>query len=93
MRVSPRDLKAVRVGGRVTRYAVLGDAVFVIADIPDAGAPAVATPLQLHRGRSTGMCNLRGCMLGGSGPDLARGGCLSHETPTLQSASAADARA
>jgi hypothetical protein len=38
MRVSPRDLKAVRSGGLITRYAVLGDAIFVIADIPEAGS-------------------------------------------------------
>ena len=37
MRVSPRELKAVRAGGLVTRYAVLGDAVFVVADMPDGG--------------------------------------------------------
>lgn len=37
MRVSPRELKAVRAGGMVTRYAVLGAAMFVIAELPEAG--------------------------------------------------------
>ncbi len=37
MRVSPRELRAVRAGGLVARYAVLNEAVFVIADIPDSG--------------------------------------------------------
>ena len=37
MRVSPRELKAVRAGGLVSRYALLGDAAFVVADLPDAG--------------------------------------------------------
>jgi hypothetical protein len=37
MRVSPRELTAVRAGGLVARYAVLREAVFVIADLPDAG--------------------------------------------------------
>ena len=37
MRVSPRELKAVRAGGLVTRYAMLGDAAFVVADLPDGG--------------------------------------------------------
>ena len=36
MRVSPNDLKAVRAGGLVTRYAVMGDGVFVIAEVPHA---------------------------------------------------------
>ena len=38
MRVSPRDLKAVRAGGILTRYAVLGDAVFVIVELPTHGS-------------------------------------------------------
>lgn len=38
MRVSPRELKAVRAGGIVTRYAVLGSAVFVISELPDGGS-------------------------------------------------------
>ncbi len=42
MRVSPRDLKAVRAGGLVTRYAVLGDGVFVIADVPHGGSAGTA---------------------------------------------------
>ena len=42
MRVSPRELKAVRAGGLVSRYAVLGDAVFVVADLPDAGTAGTA---------------------------------------------------
>ncbi len=42
MRVSPRDLKAVRAGGLITRYAVLGDGVFVIADVPEAGSAGTA---------------------------------------------------
>ena len=37
MRVSPRELKAVRAGGLVSRYALLGDAAFVVADLPDVG--------------------------------------------------------
>lgn len=37
MRVSRRDLKAVRAGGLVTRYAVLDDGVFAIAEVPDGG--------------------------------------------------------
>ena len=37
MRVSPRELTAVRAGGLVARYAVLREAVFVIADLPDSG--------------------------------------------------------
>jgi hypothetical protein len=42
MRVSPRELKAVRAGGLVSRYAVLGDAVFVVADLPDGGTAGTA---------------------------------------------------
>jgi hypothetical protein len=50
MRVSPRELKAVRAGGLVTRYAVLGEAVFVVADLPDAGTAgtAVEEPCRLE---------------------------------------------
>ncbi len=50
MRVSPRELKAVRAGGLVTRYAVLGDAVFVVADLPDAGTAgtSVEEPCRLE---------------------------------------------
>ena len=44
MRVSPRELKAVRAGGLVSRYAVLGDAVFVVVDLPDAGT--TGTPVE-----------------------------------------------
>jgi quercetin dioxygenase-like cupin family protein len=42
MRVSARDLKAVRAGGLVSRYAILGDAVFVIADVPEGGTAGTA---------------------------------------------------
>lgn len=38
MRVSPSDLKAVRAGGLVTRYAALGDGVIVVADVPPGGS-------------------------------------------------------
>ena len=50
MRVSPRELKAVRAGGLVTRYAVLGDAVFVVADLPDGGTAgtSVEEPCRLE---------------------------------------------
>jgi hypothetical protein len=44
MRVSPRELKAVRAGGLVTRYAILGEAVFIVADLPDAGT--AGTPVE-----------------------------------------------
>lgn len=44
MRVSPRELKAVRVAGLVTRYAVLGEAVFSIAEVPRGGS--AGTPLE-----------------------------------------------
>ena len=42
MRVSPNDLKAVRAGGLVTRYAVMGDGVFVIAEVPRRGSAGTA---------------------------------------------------
>jgi quercetin dioxygenase-like cupin family protein len=42
MRASPRELKAVRAGGLVSRYAVLGDAVFVVVDLPDGGTAGTA---------------------------------------------------
>ena len=50
MRVSPRELKAVRAGGLVSRYAMLGDAVFVVADLPDAGTAgtSVEEPCRLE---------------------------------------------
>lgn len=50
MRVSPRELKAVRAGGLVTRYAILGEAVFVVADLPDAGTAgtSVEEPCRLE---------------------------------------------
>lgn len=44
MRVSPRELKAVRASGLVTRYAILGSAVFVIVDLPDTGS--AGTPIE-----------------------------------------------
>ncbi len=44
MRVSPRELKAVRASGLMTRYAVLGEAVFVIVDLPDEGT--AGTPVE-----------------------------------------------
>ena len=46
MRLSPNDLKVVRAGGLVTRYAVMGDGVFVIAEIPHQGSSGAR-----HRGR------------------------------------------
>jgi hypothetical protein len=50
MRVSPRELKAVRAGGLVSRYATLGDAAFVVADLPDAGTAgtSVEEPCRLE---------------------------------------------
>ena len=50
MRVSPRELKAVRAGGLVSRYAMLGEAVFVVADLPDAGTAgtSVEEPCRLE---------------------------------------------
>jgi len=44
MRVSPRDLKAVRAGGILTRYALLGDGAFVFADLPQQGS--AGTPVE-----------------------------------------------
>ncbi len=44
MRVSSRELKAVRAGGIVTRYAVLGSAVFAITDLPEGGT--AGTPVE-----------------------------------------------
>ncbi len=44
MRVSPRQLKAVRANGLVTRYAVLGEAAFVVVDLPDGGTSG--TPVE-----------------------------------------------
>jgi hypothetical protein len=38
MRVSPRELRAVRAGGLIARYAILREAVFVIADLPETGS-------------------------------------------------------
>ena len=37
MRASPRELKGVRAGGLVSRYAIMGDAVFVVAELPEEG--------------------------------------------------------
>ena len=50
MRVSPRELKAVRAGGLVSRYAMLGDAAFVVADLPDGGTAgtSVEEPCRLE---------------------------------------------
>ena len=50
MRVSPRELKAVRANGIVTRYAALGEAVVIIADLPDAGSAGTSleTPCELE---------------------------------------------
>ena len=38
MRVSPRELRAVRSRGVLTRYAVLGEAAFFLAEIPPTGS-------------------------------------------------------
>ena len=38
MRVSPADLRAVRAGGVLTRYAVLGEAAFVLVELPPTGS-------------------------------------------------------
>ncbi len=50
MRVSPRELKAVRANGIVTRYAALGQAVFIIADLPDGGSAgtSIEAPCELE---------------------------------------------
>lgn len=50
MRVAPRDLKAVRAGGLVTRYAVLGGVVFAIVELPEDGSAgtAVEDPCRLE---------------------------------------------
>src|SRR4029450_333762 len=52
MGVSPRELKAVRAGGLVSRYALLGDAAFVVADLPDGGTAgtSVEEPCRLEPG-------------------------------------------
>jgi uncharacterized cupin superfamily protein len=44
MRVSPRQLKAVRANGLVTRYAVLGQAAFGVVELPDGGT--AGTPVE-----------------------------------------------
>ena len=38
MRVSPRELRAVRAGGLLTRYALLGEAAFLIVEVPTTGS-------------------------------------------------------
>lgn len=38
MRISPRELKAVRSGGIVTRYAALGEAAFILVELPETGS-------------------------------------------------------
>ena len=38
MRVSPRDLRAVRAGGVLTRYALLGEAAFFLVELPPTGS-------------------------------------------------------
>jgi quercetin dioxygenase-like cupin family protein len=38
MRVSPRELRTVRVGGMLTRYVLLGDAAFLVVEIPASGS-------------------------------------------------------
>ena len=38
MRVSPRELRAVRSRGVLTRYAVMGEAAFFLAEIPPTGS-------------------------------------------------------
>jgi quercetin dioxygenase-like cupin family protein len=38
MRVSPRELRTVMAGGLLTRYAVLGEAAFVIVEVPASGS-------------------------------------------------------
>ena len=50
MRVSPRDLRAVRAGGLVTRYAVLGEGVFVIVELAATGSAGtlLEEPCQLE---------------------------------------------
>ena len=50
MRVSPRELKAVRAGGLVSRYALMGEAVFIAVDLPDAGTAgtSVEEPCRLE---------------------------------------------
>jgi mannose-6-phosphate isomerase-like protein (cupin superfamily) len=42
MRVSPRELHAVRVGGLVTRYATLDAAVFAVVDVGPTGSAGTA---------------------------------------------------
>jgi quercetin dioxygenase-like cupin family protein len=37
VRISPADLQAVRRGGMLTRYALMGPAAFVLADLPTTG--------------------------------------------------------
>lgn len=37
MRISLRDLKAVRAGGVLTRYALLGESAYVVAELPASG--------------------------------------------------------
>ena len=44
MRVSPRELKAIRASGLITRYAILEEAVFVIVDLPKTGSSG--TPIE-----------------------------------------------
>ena len=50
MRVSPRELKAIRASGLITRYAILEDAVFVIVDLPESGSSGtpIEDPCQLE---------------------------------------------
>ena len=38
MRVSPRDLKAIRADGVVTRYALLGEVAFILVELPETGS-------------------------------------------------------
>jgi quercetin dioxygenase-like cupin family protein len=42
MRVSPLELRAVRADGIVTRYAVLGEAAFILAELPETGSAGTA---------------------------------------------------
>ncbi len=53
MRVAPRDLKAVRAAGLLTRYAVLGEAVFSIVELPPGGSAGTSLEQECrleHRG-------------------------------------------
>ena len=50
MRVSPRELKAVRAGGLVSRYALMGEAIFIVVDLPvsGTGGTSVEEPCRLE---------------------------------------------